>query len=60
MRNFVEEKKTEVLIFRAPRTAVESVDNLAKITGTKRSEVLRRLIPDFRPRKDGTECSGSM
>lgn len=60
MKNFAEEKKTKVLIFRAPRTAVESVDNLARITGTKRSEVLRRLIPDFRPRKGSTECSSSM
>jgi len=42
-----ESKNTEILVFRAPKASVKSVDTLAKLMGAKRSEVLRRLIPNI-------------
>ena len=47
MNEKLKKTKTETLIFRAPRSAVKSLDVLTKLTKVGRSEVLRRLIPDL-------------
>ncbi len=48
-------KKTETAVFRLPKTAIKSVDKLAKLVGSNRSEALRRLIPDLSRRKKGVQ-----
>lgn len=41
--------KDETVIFRVAKPVVESLDRIAHLLGVKRSEVLRRLIPDLTP-----------
>lgn len=54
-----DEIKEQIVIFRAPKTTVRSLDALAKLAGVNRSEVLRRLIPDLRRgRKGSLKCTG--
>ncbi len=52
MKKNHKEIKEETIIFRAPTKAVKSLDHLAKLIGTTRSEALRRLIPDLASRKE--------
>lgn len=53
MKNRYKQPKDQTVIFRASRTAVKSLDVLAKLIGGNRSEALRRLIPDLsRTRKE--------
>ena len=47
MKNKRRETKEQIVIFRAPRSVVKSIDRLAKLIGGNRSEALRRLIPDL-------------
>ena len=48
-------QNTETAVFRLPKTAIKSVDRLAKLVGSNRSEALRRLIPDLSKKKKGVE-----
>ena len=43
--------KDEMVIFRATKPVVESLDKIAKLIGVNRSEALRRLIPDLHPQE---------
>ena len=43
--------KDETVRFRATKHAVKSLDYMAQLLGVKRSEVLRRLIPDLHPQE---------
>ena len=45
MRNRV--RKSEFIGFRANEAERKSIDSLVRLTGSNRSEVLRRLIPDL-------------
>jgi hypothetical protein len=47
MRNDKAQTDEQMVVFRAPKSAVKSLDKLAKLIGANRSEVLRRLIPDL-------------
>jgi hypothetical protein len=47
MNEKLKKTKSETLIFRAPKIIADSVDAVAKMLGTNRSEALRRLIPDL-------------
>ena len=49
--------KDQTIIFRATGPAVKSLDKLAKVIGSNRSEVLRRLIPDLTSHKEGKKCA---
>ncbi|MBL7186287.1 MAG: ribbon-helix-helix protein, CopG family [Phycisphaerae bacterium] len=57
MRDEQKQVNDETVIFRAPRSAVKSLDRMAQMIGSNRSEVLRRLIPDLTPRKELRKCS---
>lgn len=57
MRNDKDQTKEQTVIFRAPQSAVRSLDRLAKLIGTNRSEALRRLIPDLTTKKELTKCT---
>ena len=43
--------KDETVIFRVSKPVVESLDRMAQLLGVKRSEALRRLIPDLHPQE---------
>jgi hypothetical protein len=49
--------KEQTVIFRAPKSAVRSLDRLAKLLGVRRSEALRRLIPDLTTKKEFKKCA---
>lgn len=57
MSNGQKQVKDETVIFRAPRSAVTSLDKLAKLVGGNRSEALRRLIPDLTTKKERARCA---
>jgi len=46
------DKKKEFIGFRATKAEKQSIDSLVRLTGTNRSTVLRRLVPDLSPRKE--------
>ena len=52
MKKSHKEIKDETVIFRAAPKIVKSLDHLAKLIGTTRSETLRRLIPDLTSKKE--------
>ena len=49
------ERKDQTIIFRVSGVAVKSLDKLAKLIGSNRSEALRRLIPDLTKKKELTK-----
>jgi len=57
MKNESKQTKEETVIFRASKSAVKSLDKLAKLIGANRSEALRRLIPDLTTKKELTKCA---
>ncbi|MFC1635219.1 ribbon-helix-helix protein, CopG family [Planctomycetota bacterium] len=57
MKSKDSQTKDAVVIFRAPRSAVRSLDHMAKLIGSNRSEALRRLIPDLNSRKGRSRCN---
>ena len=57
MTNDIEQTKEQTVIFRASKSAVKSLDKLAKLIGANRSEALRRLIPDLTTKKEFNKCA---